>query len=110
MITWPPIEIVLAVIAAVIVRMKSASTLSWIGATTTMVTGIVAGLFLYKDVAAILGLGPEYHTIIAVVIALTAENIMKIIIDASNHPDSIFRVFKAFLIRDPSALTSKKDD
>ena len=35
---------------------------------------------------------------------------MKIIIDASNHPDSIFRVFKAFLTRDPSALTSKKDD
>ena len=108
-INWPPIEVIIAVCVAALVRMKSAISLSWVGAITTSITSVFASLVLYKDVTGLLGLSAEWHTVIAVCIALTVENLMKIVIDMSSDPGSILCVIKAILTRDPDAILKDRE-
>lgn len=105
-----PIEIWIAVAVAMVVRLKTSIGLGLVGALTTTLVGIGAGMVLHQPIANLFGLqGNDMQIIIAMVVALTAENLMKGIIEFSQQDGAAGRVITAILTRDPRHL-SKKDD
>lgn len=78
-----PIEIWAAAIIAVFVKLQASNTLTLFGAITTVVIALLSGVFLYTPIAAILSLGTSWHIPLAIIIALSAENLMKAIVELS---------------------------
>ncbi|MGR3749600.1 hypothetical protein [Paracoccus sp. (in: a-proteobacteria)] len=104
-----PTEIWLAVLIAVIVRLKSSLTLGWFGALTTVIVAAGSGVLLYEPLADLCGLSSNTHTMLAVLIALTAENLMKMLVDYSSRADAVMRFIKAVIRRDPTLLFEDDD-
>lgn len=105
-----PIEIWISVFVAVIVRLKSSVTLNWTGALSTTLVAVGAGMVMYKPFTALLGLSSDWELLMSILIALTAENIMKGIIDFSDDKDTVKNILKSIISKDPSKLVDKKND
>ena len=77
-----PIEIWAVCLIATLVRMKNVALPlnTFVGIYSFISTGLVSvlsGVFLHKSIADYLDMGPSSYLFIAVLIALTSENIMK---------------------------------
>lgn len=103
-----PIEIWIAVIVAVIVRLKTSITLNWTGALSTTLVAVGSGMVLHKPIATLMGLGADWELLLSILIALTAENLMKGVIDFSDDADVVKNVIKTVITKDPRNLV--KDD
>ena len=84
-----PIEIWIAVLVAVVVRLKTSVTLNWTGAFATILVAVGSGVVLFKPITALVGLGSNWEPIMAILIALTAENLMKGVVDFSEDRDAV---------------------
>lgn len=102
-------EIIFAVFAAVLAKVKSSKTLGILGALSTITIGMLSGLFLYEPVRNVMGLDPTNDILVAVITALLFESVAKGILDLSNEPGGFKRVLTAILTRDPDML-KKPDD
>ena len=105
-----PIEIWISVLVAVIVRLKSSVTLNWTGALSTTMVAVGAGMIMYKPITALIGLSPDWELLMSILIALTAENVMKGIIDFSDDKDTVKNIIKFVLNRDPTKLIPQDKD
>jgi len=103
-----PIEVVIAILIAAVVRLKSSWSLGWIGALTTTIVSMFSGLLLYQPVLTITGIDQSWDVLVAILISLTAENLMKGLIDFTGQKGAFQRILMAFLTRDASHLNDKK--
>jgi ABC-type uncharacterized transport system permease subunit len=84
-----PIEIWIGAIIAVIIKLKSAKRLNWIGACITVFVGVGAGLILYQPAMELLGLAKSWEVVVAILLSLSAENLMKVLVELSSDKDWI---------------------
>jgi|GEM_PF-3999980 len=103
-----PLEVLLAILIAAIVRMKSSLSLGWFGALTTTIVSILSGLLLYQPVLTVTGIDQSWEVMVAIIISLTAENLMKGIIEFSSQKGAFQRLLAAWITRDASHLNDKK--
>lgn len=101
-------ELIAAVVAAVLVKVKSSKTLNLVGALLTIAIATLAGLFLHVPFRELMGLDPSQDIIVAVLTALLFESVAKWIIDLAAEPGGIKRLIAAVIMRDPAMLT--RDD
>lgn len=78
-----PVEIWVATIIAVLIKLQSSKTLSVLGVITTIVVGVGAGVILYGPVITLFALSNTWEIIVAILIALSAENLMKSFVELS---------------------------
>ncbi|MBQ2262720.1 MAG: hypothetical protein II336_15280 [Loktanella sp.] len=78
-----PLEIWLASFVAVIIRLQTSSTLTFFGAASTVIVALLTGVILYEQIVDLLGLSESWSVPVAIIVALSAENIMKIIVEMS---------------------------
>lgn len=78
-----PLEIWIAAGIAVFVRIQSSNRLTWLGSITTVSVGVFSGLILYEPLAMLIGLSTTWHVLLAIIIALSSENLMKAIVELS---------------------------
>ncbi|WP_347141021.1 hypothetical protein [Paracoccus sp. SSK6] len=104
-----PVEIWIAVSIAILVRLKTSMSLGFWGALTTTVVGAGAGLVLHRPLSALVGVTGDWEILMAILIALTSENLMQGIVRWSSQEGAAGRLLTAFITRDPSELT-KIDD
>lgn len=84
-----PLEIWIAVFVAVVVRLKTSVTLNWTEAISTILVAVGSGVVLYQPITTLVGLGSDWSLLMAILIALTAENLMKGIVDFSEDRDAV---------------------
>lgn len=104
-----PIEIWLGVFAAVLVRVKSSVTLGWGGAITTTLVSTISGMILHRPFLSLTGLHQDWGILVAILIALTAENLMKGVLDWSSEKGALKNLLRAVIGRDPSKLIDKDE-
>lgn len=95
-----PIEIWAASVIAVFIKLQTSSTLSFFGAVATTVVALFSGVFLHVPVATILGLDSNWHTVLAVIIALSAENLMKAVVEISADVEWLKDILRYFIDRE----------
>jgi hypothetical protein len=78
-----PIEIWIAGLIGVFIRLQTSNRLTLLGATTTVIVAMAASLILHGPIVALLGLSVSWNVPVAVIIALTAENLMKAFVEIS---------------------------
>lgn len=78
-----PVEIWAAAIVAVFVKLQTSNTLTIFGAIATTIIALFSGVFLYLPIASMLSLSVSWHMPLAIIIALSAENLMKAIVEIS---------------------------
>lgn len=82
-----PIEIWAAILIAVMIKLRSSKNLTMYGYLTTIGIAVLSGLFLYTPLIALIGLSASWEIPIAILIGLTAENIMNNIVAISSDID-----------------------
>lgn len=82
-----PMEIWLAAIVAMLIRLQTSNTLTILGATTTVIVALFAGVILYEPIIILFGLSESWSIPIAIIVALSAENLMKAIVEISSDRD-----------------------
>ena len=65
------------------IKLQSSKTLSVLGVVTTVAVGVGAGVILYSPVIALFSLSQSWEIIVAILIALSAENLMKSFVEIS---------------------------
>lgn len=95
-----PIEIWVATALAVLIKLKSSPFLTFFGALTTVLVGIGAGVLGYKTAVTLLELSADWNIVVAVLLALTAENIMKTIMEVSADSTVLKDLAAWFINRD----------
>ncbi|MFN3895723.1 MAG: hypothetical protein ACK4KU_14435 [Acinetobacter sp.] len=101
-----PVEIWLASLVAVIIRLQTADRLTVLGAAATILVALLAGILLYGPIIVLLGLSQTWAVPMAIIVALSAENIMKIIVEMSADKDWLKGWIKHLVSKD----NNKKDD
>lgn len=76
-----PIEIWIAVSVAIIVKLQTSNRLTLLGIVSTVFISMASALVLYDPICDMMNWGQDMHVIIAVIIALTSENLMKAIVE-----------------------------
>lgn len=84
-----PIEIWLASLIAVMFRLKKTESWTIIGVLSSVAISLFSGLILYMPMVELLSLSASWHVPIAILIALTAENVMESVVDLSKDGDFI---------------------
>lgn len=84
-----PIEIWLASLIAVMFRLKKTESWTIIGVLSSVAISLFSGLILYMPMVELLSLSSSWHVPIAILIALTAENVMESVVDLSKDGDFI---------------------
>lgn len=84
-----PIEIWLAVMVAVIIKLKSSRVMTLLGATTTTLVAVGGGMLLYDKVITLFGLSQSWEIFVAIILALTFENLMKVIVEISADTETL---------------------
>jgi hypothetical protein len=99
-----PWQIWAASFMAVMVKLSMASSAptTWIARVSTIAVALFSGLILYLPVVEMLGLSASWHVPVAIIISLTAENVMKNIAEFSEDKEFFKEWIKDFL--------NKKDD
>lgn len=105
-----PIEIWIAVVIAVIVRLKTSITLNWTGALSTILVAVGSGLVLHKPISNLIGLGSEWELLMAILIALTAENFMKGVVDFSDDRDAVKNILTSVITKQLSKTSAKEPE
>lgn len=78
-----PIEVWIAAFIAVIIKLQSSKRLTLLGAITTVIVGVGAGVLLYAPIVSLFSLSSSWEVIVAILIALSAENLMKSFVELS---------------------------
>ncbi len=78
-----PVEIWAGLVVSIIVKLKASKALTIVGAITTTIVGLGAGVLTYQWALKLLGLDESWSVPLAILIALTAENIMKNFVEIS---------------------------
>lgn len=76
-------EVWAAVVVAVLVRLRSAQRHTPLNSLVTVVVALGSGILLYDDFVNLFSLSSGWEIPMAILIALTAENIMNVLIDLS---------------------------
>lgn len=84
-----PIETWIATTIAIIIKLKASRALTLFGAISTTVVGVGSGMLLYKPITSILGLADSWEIMIAILTALTFENLTKLIVEESSDTETI---------------------
>lgn len=92
-----PIEIWLAVFLAVMIKIRNAENLNVIGYITTIAISLISGVLLYMPVVELLSLSPSWHIPIAILVSLSAENIMQNVVNISSDNDMLKKFIEAWL-------------
>ncbi len=82
-----PMEIWFASFVAVMFKLKMTSNWTIVGTITTMSIAMFSGLILYLPVVELLELSASWKVPVAILVSLTAENIMKSVVDLSADGD-----------------------
>lgn len=82
-----PIEIWFASFVAVMFKLKMTSKWTVIETVTTISIALFSGVILYIPVTELLNLSASWHVPMAILISLTAENLMKNVVDLSSDSD-----------------------
>lgn len=90
-----PYEIWIASIIAVIIKLKSTKHLNRIGAGITIFVGVGAGVILYRPVIELMGVSPSWDVVVAILLALSAENLMKVLVELSSDKEWIKGIISA---------------
>lgn len=104
-----PIEIWAASIVAVLIKLQTSSTLTMLGALTTTIVALFSGVFLHETVAEMFGLDQSWYTVVAIVIALSAENLMKSIVELSADKEWLKDFIRFFVDRE-KVIRIKEDE
>lgn len=78
-----PIEIWAACIVAVLIKLQTSNKLTLLGAIATTVVALFSGIILYQPIMAIFGLAEAWSIPLAIIISLSAENLMKALVEMS---------------------------
>lgn len=97
-----PIEIWIALGVAILIKIQSNKKLSILATITSVIVALSAGLLLYKPIIALLALGQNWEMIVAILIALTAENIMRSVVEISSDKDFLSGILSAVIIKKAS--------
>ena len=103
-----PIEIWIAVTLSVIVKIRYDKKLTALGAIVTFLVSIGSGMILYIPVMELFSLGAQWAVFIAMLIALTADNIMKSILEISED-SSILKDWATYFITRTPPKDRQKD-
>ena len=76
-----PIEIWAAVAVAIVVKLQTSNRLTLLGVVSTVIVAMGSSLLLYVPITEMMGWGADAHVVVAVILALTAENLMKAIVE-----------------------------
>lgn len=104
-----PVEIWIAASLAVLVKLtglKGSTTIGIFGTATTILVALLSGVIFYIPIMELLSLGSSWAIPTAILIALTAENIMKTIVELSSDGVFIRKIADGILNR---FLPAKKD-
>lgn len=82
-----PMEIWFASFVAVMFKLKMTSNWTIVGTITTVSIAMFSGLILYLPIVELLELSSSWNVPVAILVALTAENFMKNVVDLSNDGD-----------------------
>tara|TARA_R110000796_G_scaffold11041_1_gene36887 strand:+ start:710 stop:1012 length:303 start_codon:yes stop_codon:yes gene_type:complete len=78
-----PLEIWIAVFLAIIIKLQTSNRLTFLGVVITIFVATASALLFHLPIVAMMGWGPDSNVVVAVVLALTAENLMKAIVEIS---------------------------
>ena len=92
-----PIEIWIALAVSILIKLQSNKRLSLLGAITTVAVALFSGLLLYGPIVSLFALSNSWEIIVAILVALTAENLMKTIVEISADKELLAGLVK-FLI------------
>ncbi len=92
-----PIEIWAAVLVAVVVKLQTSNRLTLIGTISTVIVAVISSLTLHQPVTDMMGWETDAHVIVAVIIALTAENLMKAIVEFTADKGKLKSIIKHFV-------------
>lgn len=94
-----PLEIWAASFMVVVVKlnMLGSSPTSWMAKLSTIAVALFSGLILYLPLVEMLGLSASWHVPVAIIISLTAENVMKSIVEISSDKELIKEWLRDFL-------------
>lgn len=102
-----PIEVWVATVIAVLIKLRNDTKLTLLGIITTFATGVGSGMLFYHQVADMLGLDQSWHVAIACIVTLTADNLMKVLLELSSDREWIKDWIKYLVTRDEG---HKRDD
>lgn len=94
-----PIEIWLAVSLAVMMKIRNSKNLTIIGYVTTIGISMLSGVLLYMPVIELLTLSASWHIPVAILVSLTAENIMQNVINLSSDVEILRKIFDLWLTK-----------
>ena len=92
-----PIEIWVAAFISVLVKLKSSKHLTLLGSIVTISVALASGVILYQPMLVLLNLSSTWAVPVSIMIALTAENFMKSLVELSADKDWL-REWLKFLI------------
>lgn len=92
-----PVEIWFASFVAVMFKLKMTSKFTVIGTITTVSIAMFSGLIMYTPLVDLLQLSPSWNVPIAILVAITAENFMKNVVDISND-GQMFKDWLGFIV------------
>lgn len=92
-----PLKVWAAVLIAVLIKLQSTKTLSILGAIVTIAVGTGAGVLLYGPVLELLSLPAHWEIIVAILVALSAENLMRSFVELTANKDFLSDWLKYFI-------------
>ena len=92
-----PIEIWVAIAVSILIKLQSNKRLTLLGAITTVSVALASGLLLYQPIVVLFSLSPSWEIIVAILVALTAENLMKTLVEISADRELLTGIVK-FLV------------
>lgn len=94
-----PIEIWAASFVAVLIKISANKKLTILGAFTTVIVALFSGVILYQPILAMFALDSTWAIPLAIIIALSAENLMKAILQVSEDREWLVDTIKFFVNR-----------
>lgn len=82
-----PIEIWVAAFISVLVKLQSSKHLTLLGSIVTISVALASGIILYQPILILLNLSSTWAVPVSIMIALSAENIMKSLVELSADKD-----------------------
>lgn len=92
-----PFEIWLIVFAAVLVRLGKVSRDTILSSLMTVAIGITVGIYMHIPVLTLLGLSHDWVYLVAVLVTLTAENLMRSVVSMSRDAEFIKSILRNIL-------------
>ena len=94
-----PIEIWVAAFISVLVKLQSSKHLTLLGSIVTISVALASGVILYQPILIILNLNATWAVPVSIMIALSAENIMKSLVELSADKEWLTDWIKLLITR-----------